>query len=181
MPILYAPPFSPKAAILKHGLVSALGCGLTQAYPRSKTSPMKRTPKEAPHLLFSGNPGSRRVTVFLLFVSAMATGQSSTSVSTKIAAALERVFAVNVTSTILCACGAVRRMSTRRGGTGGAIVNISSRAARTGAAGEWVHYAVSKGAIDSRTIGLAREVAGRNSSECGRSGIGGHRTACGER
>jgi len=46
-----------------------------------------------------------------------------------------------------------------RGGTGGAIVNISSRAARTGSAGEWVHYAASKGAIDSFTIGLAREVA----------------------
>ena len=54
---------------------------------------------------------------------------------------------------------AVRRMSTRRGGTGGAIVNISSRAAHTGAPGEWVHYAASKGAIDSFTIGLAREVA----------------------
>ena len=61
--------------------------------------------------------------------------------------------------TILCAREAVRRMSTRRGGTGGAIVNISSRAAHTGAAGEWVHYAASKGAIDSFTIGLAREVA----------------------
>jgi NAD(P)-dependent dehydrogenase (short-subunit alcohol dehydrogenase family) len=50
-------------------------------------------------------------------------------------------------------------MSTRRGGTGGAIVNISSRAAHTGSPGEWVHYAASKGAIDSFTIGLAREVA----------------------
>jgi NAD(P)-dependent dehydrogenase (short-subunit alcohol dehydrogenase family) len=72
---------------------------------------------------------------------------------------IERVFAVNVTGTILCAREAVRRMSTKRGGTGGAIVNISSRAAHTGAAGEWVHYAASKGAIDSFTIGLAREVA----------------------
>jgi NAD(P)-dependent dehydrogenase (short-subunit alcohol dehydrogenase family) len=75
------------------------------------------------------------------------------------AAAIERVFAVNVTGTMLCAREAVRRMSSRRGGTGGAIVNISSRAAHTGAAGEWVHYAASKGAIDSFTIGLAREVA----------------------
>jgi NAD(P)-dependent dehydrogenase (short-subunit alcohol dehydrogenase family) len=74
-------------------------------------------------------------------------------------AALERVFAINIAGTILCAREAVRRMSTRRGGTGGAIVNISSRAAHTGAAGEWVHYAASKGAIDSFTIGLAREVA----------------------
>ena len=75
------------------------------------------------------------------------------------AAAIEKTLAVNVTGAILCAREAVRRMSTRRGGTGGAIVNVSSRAAHTGAAGEWVHYAASKGAIDSFTIGLAREVA----------------------
>lgn len=75
------------------------------------------------------------------------------------AAAIEKTLAVNVTGAILCAREAVRRMSTRRGGAGGAIVNISSRAAHTGAAGEWVHYAASKGAIDSFTIGLAREVA----------------------
>jgi len=74
-------------------------------------------------------------------------------------AAIANVFAVNVSGTILCSREAVRRMSTRRGGTGGGIVNISSIAARTGAAGEWVHYAASKGAIDSFTIGLAREVA----------------------
>jgi len=75
------------------------------------------------------------------------------------AAAIEKTFAVNVTGTILCAREAVRRMSTKRGGSGGAIVNISSIATRTGAAGEWVHYAASKGAIDTFTIGLAREVA----------------------
>jgi NAD(P)-dependent dehydrogenase (short-subunit alcohol dehydrogenase family) len=72
---------------------------------------------------------------------------------------LAQVMAVNVTGAILCAREAVRRMSTRHGGMGGAIVNISSRAARTGSAGEWVHYAASKGAIDSFTIGLACEVA----------------------
>jgi NAD(P)-dependent dehydrogenase (short-subunit alcohol dehydrogenase family) len=75
------------------------------------------------------------------------------------ARALAQVMAVNVTGAFLCAREAVRRMSTRRGGTGGAIVNISSRAAEIGSAGEWVHYAASKGAIDSFTIGLAREVA----------------------
>lgn len=75
------------------------------------------------------------------------------------ASAIQKTFAVNVTGAILCAREAVRRMSTKRGGNGGAIVNISSRAAHTGAAGEWVHYAASKGAIDSFTIGLAREVA----------------------
>jgi NAD(P)-dependent dehydrogenase (short-subunit alcohol dehydrogenase family) len=71
----------------------------------------------------------------------------------------ERVLAVNVTGATLCAREAVRRMSTRRGGTGGAIVNISSRAAQLGSAGEWIHYAMTKGAIDTLTIGLAREVA----------------------
>ena len=75
------------------------------------------------------------------------------------AEAIEKTFAVNVSGAMLCAREAVRRMSTRHGGSGGAIVNISSRAAHTGGAGEWVHYAASKGAIDSFTIGLAREVA----------------------
>ena len=79
------------------------------------------------------------------------------SVTTEV---LERVLAVNVTGTILCAREAVRRMSTWHGGRGGAIVNISSLVARTGGAGEWVHYAASKGAVNSFTIGLAREVAG---------------------
>jgi NAD(P)-dependent dehydrogenase (short-subunit alcohol dehydrogenase family) len=73
--------------------------------------------------------------------------------------AVAQVLAVNVTGTILCSREAVRRMSVRYGGTGGSIVNISSLAARTGGAGEWVHYAASKGAVDSFTIGLAREVA----------------------
>jgi len=72
---------------------------------------------------------------------------------------LAQVMAVNITGAILCAREAVRRMSTSHGGSGGVIVNISSRAAKTGSAGEWVHYAASKGAIDSFTIGLAREVA----------------------
>ena len=72
---------------------------------------------------------------------------------------LAQVMAVNITGTILCAREAVRRMSNRHGGSGGSIVNISSRAAQAGSAGEWVHYAASKGAIDSFTIGLAREVA----------------------
>jgi NAD(P)-dependent dehydrogenase (short-subunit alcohol dehydrogenase family) len=74
-------------------------------------------------------------------------------------AMLEQVFAVNVIGAMLCAREAVRRMSTRNGGRGGAIVNISSRAAQIGGAGEWVHYAASKGALDTFTLGLAREVA----------------------
>jgi NAD(P)-dependent dehydrogenase (short-subunit alcohol dehydrogenase family) len=80
-------------------------------------------------------------------------------VETLTAETLARVFAVNVAGTILCSREAVRRMSTRNGGQGGAIVNISSQAAGIGGAGEWVHYAASKGAVDSFTIGLAREVA----------------------
>jgi NAD(P)-dependent dehydrogenase (short-subunit alcohol dehydrogenase family) len=75
------------------------------------------------------------------------------------AATLREVFALNVIGAMLCAREAVRRMSTRNGGKGGAIVNISSRAAEIGGAGEWVHYAASKGALDTFTIGLAREVA----------------------
>jgi NAD(P)-dependent dehydrogenase (short-subunit alcohol dehydrogenase family) len=75
------------------------------------------------------------------------------------AAKLANMLAVNVAGTMLCSREAVRRMSTRRGGSGGAIVNISSLAARTGSAGEWVHYAASKGAVNTFTIGLAREVA----------------------
>ena len=73
---------------------------------------------------------------------------------------LHAVFATNVFGTILCAREAVKRMSTMRGGRGGAIVNVSSVAAKTaGRAGETVHYGASKAAVDNFTIGLAREVA----------------------
>jgi NAD(P)-dependent dehydrogenase (short-subunit alcohol dehydrogenase family) len=75
------------------------------------------------------------------------------------AARIERVFAVNVTGSFLCAREAVRRMSTKRGGKGGAIVNISSAASRIGSPGEYVDYAAAKGAIDTFTLGLAKEVA----------------------
>ena len=74
-------------------------------------------------------------------------------------ARLDRVFAVNIKGSFLCAREAVKRMSTRHGGTGGAIVNVSSAASRLGSAGEYVDYAASKGAIDTLTIGLANEVA----------------------
>jgi NAD(P)-dependent dehydrogenase (short-subunit alcohol dehydrogenase family) len=75
------------------------------------------------------------------------------------AARFERVFATNVMGAFLCAREAVRRMSTRHGGRGGAIVNVSSIAARLGAPDEYIDYAASKGAIDTLTVGLAREVA----------------------
>ena len=72
---------------------------------------------------------------------------------------IREVVDTNVTGAILCAREAVKRMSTARGGQGGAIVNISSGAATLGSPGEYVHYAASKGAIDTLTLGLAREVA----------------------
>lgn len=72
---------------------------------------------------------------------------------------LRRMFDINVIGCFLCAREAVRRMSTKHGGSGGAIVNVSSAAARLGAAGQYVDYAASKGAIDVLTLGLAKEVA----------------------
>jgi NAD(P)-dependent dehydrogenase (short-subunit alcohol dehydrogenase family) len=75
------------------------------------------------------------------------------------AARFERVFGTNITGAFLCAREAVRRMSTRHGGRGGAIVNVSSVAASLGSPNEYVDYAASKGAVDTLTVGLAREVA----------------------
>ena len=72
---------------------------------------------------------------------------------------LQRMFAVNAVGAFLCAREAIKRMSTRHGGKGGAIVNVSSGAARLGSPGEWVDYAASKGAIDTMTIGLSKELA----------------------
>lgn len=74
-------------------------------------------------------------------------------------ARLERMFAVNVFGSFICAREAVRRMSTAHGGAGGNIVNVSSAAARLGSPGQYVDYAAAKGAIDTFTIGLAKEVA----------------------
>jgi NAD(P)-dependent dehydrogenase (short-subunit alcohol dehydrogenase family) len=74
-------------------------------------------------------------------------------------ARLKRMFDINVIGTMVCAREAVKRMSTRYGGPGGAIVNVSSVAARLGAPGQYVDYAAAKGAVDVFTLGLAREVA----------------------
>jgi NAD(P)-dependent dehydrogenase (short-subunit alcohol dehydrogenase family) len=74
------------------------------------------------------------------------------------AAQLEELFRVNVIGCFLCAREAIRRMSTQFGGSGGSIVNVSSKAATIGGGGEWIHYAASKGALDTFTIGLTREV-----------------------
>lgn len=74
-------------------------------------------------------------------------------------ARLNRIFSTNITSCFLCAKEAIKRMSNKRGGNGGSIVNVSSVAARLGSANEYVDYAASKGAIDTFTIGLSREVA----------------------
>lgn len=75
------------------------------------------------------------------------------------AARLQRMFATNVIGTMLCSREAVRRISTRAGGTGGSIVNVSSAATRYGSPGEYVDYAATKGAVETFTLGLAREVA----------------------
>lgn len=72
---------------------------------------------------------------------------------------LEQVAAVNIVGPVLCSREAVRRMSTRRGGSGGVIINVSSRAGALGGGGEWIHYAMSKGALDTLTRGLAVECA----------------------
>ncbi|MDB5889240.1 MAG: short-chain dehydrogenase/reductase, partial [Polaromonas sp.] len=71
----------------------------------------------------------------------------------------QRMFEINVFGSFLCAREAVKRMSTRYGGRGGAIVNLTSAAARLGSPGQYVDYAAAKGAIDSFTVGLAKEVA----------------------
>jgi NAD(P)-dependent dehydrogenase (short-subunit alcohol dehydrogenase family) len=75
------------------------------------------------------------------------------------AARIQRIFNTNVLGSFLCCREAIKRMSTAHGGAGGSIVNLSSRAAALGAPGEYVDYAASKGAIDSLTIGLSKEVA----------------------
>jgi NAD(P)-dependent dehydrogenase (short-subunit alcohol dehydrogenase family) len=75
------------------------------------------------------------------------------------AATIRRILDVNVTGTFLCTQAAVRRMSTRRGGAGGAIVNLSSVAATIGGGGQWTAYAAAKGAVNSLTVGLSRELA----------------------
>ena len=75
------------------------------------------------------------------------------------AARINRVLAANVTGSFICAREAIKRMSTKHGGSGGSIVNVSSGASRLGSPGEYVDYAASKGAVDTMTIGLAKEVA----------------------
>ena len=85
--------------------------------------------------------------------------ETQARVETMDAARLQRVFTANVTGAFICAREAVRRMSTQHGGKGGAIVNISSRAAVLGSPNEYVDYAASKAAIDTLTVGLAQEVA----------------------
>ena len=87
-------------------------------------------------------------------------GKSGVRVDEMSAERIQQVMAVNVTGSILCAREAVKRMSTKHGGKGGVIVNISSAAAKLGGANTYVDYAASKGAIDSFTIGLGVEVAG---------------------
>ena len=98
-----------------------------------------------------------RVTV--LVNNAAVVGQSRRRVETLRAQAVNELLAANVTGAMICAREAILRMSTKHGGSGGAIVNVSSASSRIGAPNLWVDYAASKGAIDSFTIGLAQEIA----------------------
>jgi NAD(P)-dependent dehydrogenase (short-subunit alcohol dehydrogenase family) len=98
-----------------------------------------------------------RVTV--LVNNAAVVGQSRRRVETLRADAVNALLAANVTGAIICAREAILRMSTKHGGAGGAIVNVSSASARIGAPNLWVDYAASKGALDTFTIGLSQEVA----------------------
>ena len=86
--------------------------------------------------------------------------ETQTRVESVDAARLQRILSTNVTGAFICAREAVKRMSTRHGGSGGAIVNLSSRASVLGSPGEYVDYAASKAAVDTLTIGLSQEVAG---------------------
>jgi NAD(P)-dependent dehydrogenase (short-subunit alcohol dehydrogenase family) len=96
----------------------------------------------------------------------------SQRVETITAARLARMFAINVTGSFLCAREAVKRMSTKHGGKGGAIVNVSSAAAKLGSPGDYVDYAASKAAIETFTVGLAREVGGEGIRvNCVRPGV----------
>ena len=96
-------------------------------------------------------------------VRGLVTSAGTTGLATRVEAMaadeMRRVFDLNVIGLMLCCREAVRRMSTARGGPGGAIVNLASAASRLGGPDEFVHYAASKGAVDSFTLGLAREVA----------------------
>ncbi len=98
-------------------------------------------------------------TLTALVNNAGVTGRSSRLDAVE-AETLERVLDINVLGVMLCARAAVKRMSTQHGGQGGAIANVSSAAASLGGPGEYVWYAASKGAVDSLTVGLAKEVAG---------------------
>jgi NAD(P)-dependent dehydrogenase (short-subunit alcohol dehydrogenase family) len=88
-----------------------------------------------------------------------ATLESQMRLESMDAARIQRMFATNTIGAFLCAREAVRRMSTRHGGSGGSIVNVSSGAARAGSPGEYIDYAATKGAMETMTVGLAREVA----------------------
>ncbi|WP_328613113.1 SDR family oxidoreductase [Amycolatopsis sp. NBC_00355] len=112
------------------------------------------------HALFDAAAGLG--TVSALVNNAAITGNTPGRLDEYEVEVVRRTLDVNVTGVFLCCREAVRRMSTRHGGAGGAIVNISSTAARTGSAGEWVHYAASKAAVDTLTFGLAQEVAGED-------------------
>ncbi|MBD0267548.1 MAG: SDR family oxidoreductase [Cyanobacteria bacterium Co-bin8] len=136
-----------------HSVVSSI----TQAGGRAiATAADIASEKDVVHLFQTVDEQLGKVTAL---VNNAGTLEQQTRVENLDAARLNRVFTTNITGSFLCAREAIKRMSTKQGGAGGAIVNVSSVASRLGSPGEYVDYAASKGAIDTMTIGLAKEVA----------------------
>lgn len=142
-----------EAAVAAHGVVA--GC---QALGRRAVAvPADVTSETGVAALFA--IGAERLGPVTALVNNAGIVTPQARVEQMTAERLTRVFAVNVVGAFLAAAEAVRRMSTAHGGQGGVIINVSSAAARLGSPGEYVDYAASKGAIDTMTLGLAREVA----------------------
>jgi len=157
-------------AAAKHGFKVVIGYASNQAAANEVVSIIERSNGKAiaakcdvaeeSEILRTFEAADKLGTLGALVNNGGIVGKSGVRVDEMSAERIQRVLAVNVTGSILCAREAVKRMSTKHGGQGGVIVNLSSVAARLGAPNTYVDYAASKGAIDSFTVGLGYEVAG---------------------
>jgi len=157
-------------AAAKHGFKVVIGYASNQAAANEVVSIIERSNGKAiaakcdvaeeSEILRTFEAADKLGTLGALVNNGGIVGKSGVRVDEMSMERIQRVMAVNVTGNILCAREAVKRMSTKHGGKGGVIVNLSSAAAKLGGANTYVDYAASKGAIDSFTIGLAQEVAG---------------------
>jgi NAD(P)-dependent dehydrogenase (short-subunit alcohol dehydrogenase family) len=157
-------------AAAKHGFKVVIGYASNQAAANEVVSIIERSNGKAiaakcdvaeeSEILRTFEAADKLGTLGALVNNGGIVGTSGVRVDEMSAERIQRVMAVNVTGSILCAREAVKRMSTKHGGKGGVIVNLSSVAARLGAPNTYVDYAASKGAIDSFTVGLGYEVAG---------------------